>query len=44
MMKFRLNIKIRSQNRDYVQTHCNDRRIPFRFGIGKWCLHNNPQC
>ena len=33
-----------SQNPDYVQTHCNDRRNPFHFACRKWCLYNNPQC
>ena len=29
-------LKILSQNRDYVQTHCNDRNNPFHFGCQKW--------
>ena len=28
--------KILSQNRDYVQTHCNDRNNPFHFACQKW--------
>ena len=36
-------IKI-SQNRDYIQTHCNDRRNPFHFACRQWYLYNNPQC
>ena len=28
--------KILSRNRDYVQTHCNDRNNPFRFACQKW--------
>ena len=28
--------KILSQNRDYVQTHCNDRNIPFHIACQKW--------
>ena len=33
-----------AQNRDYIQTHCNDRRNPFRFACRQWYLYNNPQC
>ena len=33
-----------SQNLDYFQAHCNDRRIPFHFACRKWYLYNNPQC
>ena len=29
-------LKILSQNRDYVQTHCFDRNIPFHFASQKW--------
>ena len=28
--------KILSRNRDYVQTHCNDRNNPFHFACQKW--------
>ena len=35
-------IKI-SQNRDYNQTDCNDRRNPFHFACRQWYLYNNPQ-
>ena len=28
--------KILSQNRDYVQTHCNDRNNPFHFACQTW--------
>ena len=35
-------IKI-SQNRDYIQTHCNDRRNTFHFACRQWYLYNNPQ-
>ena len=28
-------IKI-SKNRDYIQTHCNDRRNPFHFAYHQW--------
>ena len=33
-------IKI-SQNRDYIQTHCNDRRNPFHFACRQWYSYNN---
>ena len=33
-----------AQNRDYIQTHCNDKRNPFHFACRKWSLYNNPQC
>ena len=32
----------KSQNRDYIQTHCNDRRNPFLFACRKWFSYNNP--
>ena len=32
-----------SQNRDYIQTHCNDRRNPFHFACRQWYSYNNPQ-
>ena len=35
-------IKI-SQNRDYIQTYCNDRRNPFHFACRQWYSYNN-QC
>ena len=35
-------IKI-SQNHDYIQTHCNDRRNPFHFACRQWFSYNNPQ-
>ena len=34
-------IKI-SHNRDYIQTHCNDRRNPFHFAYRQWFSYNNP--
>ena len=34
-------IKI-SHNRDYIQTHCNDRRNPFHFACRQWFSYNNP--
>ena len=36
-------IKI-SQNRDYIQTFCNDRRNPFHFACRQGYLNNNPHC
>ena len=33
-----------SQNLEYVQTHCNDRRKPFHFECCQWYSYNNPQC
>ena len=35
-------IKI-SKNRDYIQTHCNNRRNPFHFACRQWFSYNNPQ-
>ena len=35
-------IKI-SQNRDYIQTHCNDRRNSFHFACRQWYSYKNPQ-
>ena len=34
-------IKI-SQNRDYIQSHCNDRRNTFHFACRQWFSYNNP--
>ena len=31
-----------SQNRDYIQTHCNDRRNIFHFACRQWYSYNNP--
>ena len=31
-----------SQNRDYIQTHCNNRRHPFHFALRQWYSYNNP--
>ena len=33
----------RSQNRDYIQTHCNDRRSSFHFACRQWYSYKNPQ-
>ena len=35
-------IKI-SHNRDYIQTHCNDRRNSFHFACRQWYSYNNPR-
>ena len=32
----------KSQNRDYIQTHCNDRRTTFHFACRQWYSYNNP--
>ena len=34
-------IKI-SKNKEYIQTHCNDRRNPFHFACRQWYSYNNP--
>ena len=34
-------IKI-SQNHDYIQSHCNDRRNTFHFACRQWFSYNNP--
>ena len=33
-----------AQNREYIQTFCNDRRNPFHFACRQCYLYNNPQC
>ena len=32
-----------SRNRDYIQTHCNIRRITFHFASRQWYSYNNPR-
>ena len=32
----RLFFKRIAHNRDYIQTHCNDRRNPFHFACRQW--------
>ena len=32
-----------SKNRDYIQTHCKNRRNPFHFSLCQWFSYNNPQ-
>ena len=32
-----------SQNHDFFQTFCNDRRNPFHFACRQWHSYNNPQ-
>ena len=34
----------KSQNRDYIQAHCNNCRNPFHFACRQWYLYNNPRC
>ena len=34
--------KILSQNRDYIQSHCNNRRNTFHFACRQWYSYNNP--
>ena len=34
--------KKKSQNRDYIQTHCNDRRNSFHFACRQWYSYNYP--
>ena len=29
-------------NKNYIQTHCNDRRNPFHFACCQWYSYNNP--
>ena len=49
VLKLRIPIKYRqffrklSQNRDYIQTFCNDTRNPVHFACRQWYLYNNPQ-
>ena len=31
-----------AQNRDYIQTFCNDINNPFQFACRQWFLYNNP--
>ena len=31
-------VRMLSQNPEYVQTHCNERIIPFNFACRKWYL------
>ena len=34
----------KSQNRDYTQNFCNDKRKSFHFVFRQWYSYNNPQC
>ena len=36
-------VKIISQNLEYIQTQCNDRKNPFHFACRKWYLYINPK-
>ena len=33
-----------SQNPEYIQTHCNERRNPIHFACRLWYLYSNPHC
>ena len=33
---------IKSRNRDYIQTYCNDRKNSFHFACRQWYSYNNP--
>ena len=39
--EFITNLTIISQNRDYIQTHCNDRRNTFHFACHRWYSYKN---
>ena len=39
--KFLLKI---AQNRDCIQTFCNDKNNPFHFACHQWYSYKNPQC
>ena len=39
--KFLLKI---SQNKEFIQTHCNDRRNTFHFACRQGYSYKNPQC
>ena len=43
-MGHRLFCRKISQNREYIQTFCNDRRNQFHFAWRQWYSYNNPQC
>ena len=43
-MCHRLFFRRISQNREFNQTHCNDRRNPFHFACRQWYSHNIPYC
>ena len=32
------------QNRDYIQTFCNNKHFPFHFACRQWYSYNNTQC
>ena len=36
--------KILAHNPEYIQTFCNDRRIPFLFAYRQWNSYNIQQC
>ena len=42
-MGHRLFLRRISQNKEFMQTHCNDRKNPFHFACSKWYIYDNPQ-
>ena len=40
----RLFLRRIAQNREYIQTFCNDGRNPFHFACRQWYSYNIPQC
>ena len=42
-MCHRLFFRRISQNKEYIQTHCNNLNNPFHFGCRQWYLYYNPQ-
>ena len=42
-MGHRLLFRRFAQNRDYIQTFCNDRRNPSDFACRQWYSYSNPQ-
>ena len=34
----------KSQNRGFIQTFCNDRKIAFPFACRQWYSNKDPQC
>ena len=43
-MCHRLFLRRIAQNREYIQTYCNDRRNLFHFACRQWYSYNNPHC
>ena len=42
-MGHRLFFRRISQNKEFIQTFCNDRRNPFHYACRQWYSYNNPQ-